>query len=327
MRVRSLGAAAALLAVLAAGACGSGATPASPGRAAAGAPRPVGVQDPAVIPTASPAAPGSCNARASLRPSGGLPVAGKMPAGSTMDKIVRNGRLVVGVSQNGYLFGYRDSSSGQLVGFEIDIARELARALFGDPTKIQFRAISAADRIPMIQSGEIDMVVRSMTMTCDRWRDVSFSSEYFTSGQRILVPASSTVQSLADLGGKKVCAAQGSTAIPVLSAAASHPVPVATVDAIDCLVMMEQGQVDAISTDDTILAGLHAQDPDTKLVGPRLTDEPYGVAISKNSPDLVRFVNQVLDKMRADGTWARIYRDNLSALGAPPPPPAPQYQG
>jgi polar amino acid transport system substrate-binding protein len=327
MRVRTLGAAAALLAILAAGACGSGATLAPSGQAATGAPRPVGVQDPAVIPTASPAAPGSCNARASLRPSGVLPAAGKMPAGSTMDKIVRNGRLVVGVSQNGYLFGYRDSSSGQLVGFEIDIARELARALFGDPTKIQFRAISAADRIPMIQSGEIDMVVRSMTMTCDRWRDVSFSSEYFTSGQRILVPASSTVQSLADLGGKKVCAAQGSTAIPVLAAAGSHPVPVATVDAIDCLVMMEQGQVDAISTDDTILAGLHAQDPDTRLVGPRLTDEPYGVAISKNSPDLVRFVNQVLDKMRADGTWARIYNDNLSALGAPPTPPAPQYQG
>jgi polar amino acid transport system substrate-binding protein len=91
--------------------------------------------------------------------------------------------------------------------------------------------------------------------------------------------------------------------------------------------MLQQGQVDAVSTDDTILAGLHAQDPDTKLVGPKLTDEPYGVAISKNSPDLVRFVNGVLERMRADGTWAKIYQDNLSALGAPPPPPAAVYQG
>jgi polar amino acid transport system substrate-binding protein len=305
MRVRSLSTAAALLAVLAVSACGSGAA--------------------SVPASGSAAPPGSCNPRASLRPSGALAAPGHMPAGSAMARIVHNGRLVVGVSQNGYLFGYRDSSTGQLVGFEIDIARELARAIFGDPTKIQFRAISAADRIPLIQSGEIDMVVRSTTMTCDRWKDVSFSSEYYTSGQRVLVTGDSNVTSIADLAGKKVCAAAGSTSIRVIAAEAKL-VPVSVVDAIDCLVMLQQGQVDAISTDDTILAGLHAQDPDTKLVGPKLTDEPYGVAISKNSPDLVRFVNGVLERMRADGTWAKIYSNNLSALGPPPAPPAAVYQ-
>jgi len=288
-------------------------------------PRPAGVQDPAVLPSSS-AAPANCDPLASLRP-GALPPPGQPPAGSSMAKIVQRGRLIVGVSQNTYLFGHRDSRTGELVGFEIDLAREVARALFGDPTKIQFRAMSAAERIPALKNGEVDLVVRAMTMTCDRWQEISFSTEYFTGGQRLLVPVDSPVKSIDDLGGKKVCAAAGSTNITAIAAAKSKPIPVAATDALDCMVLLQQGQIDAVSTDDAILAGFAAQDPATHVVGPAFAAAPYGIGIGKANADLVRFVNGVLEKVRADGTWTAIYQRWLSSLGPAPAPPVARYQG
>jgi len=290
------------------------------------APHPVGVQDPAVVPGASAAAPASCDPRASLRPSGALPPPGQMPAGSSMARIVQRGRLIVGVDQNTYLFGYRDPATGELSGFDIDIAHQIARALFGDPDRIQFRTISSADRIPVVRSGEVDLVVRTMTMTCERAEQVAFSTEYFTAGQRVLVSRDSTARGLSDLGGKKVCAAAGSTSIRTIATAASKPVPVSVVDWTDCLVLLQQGEVAAISTDDAILAGLAAQDPNTRVVGPRITEEPYGVAISRDAPDLVQFVNGVLQTLREDGTWSQLYGKWLQELGAAPAPPTARYR-
>jgi polar amino acid transport system substrate-binding protein len=243
-----------------------------------------------------------------------------------MAGIVQRGRLIVGVSQNTYLFGHRDSKTGELVGFEVDLAREIARALFGDPARIQFRAMTAAERIPALKNGDVDIVVRAMTMTCERWQEISFSTEYFTGGQRLLVPADSPVRSIDDLGGRKVCAATGSTNITAIAAAKSRPVPVAAPDALDCMVLLQQGQIDAVSTDDAILAGFAAQDPNTRVVGPAFAAAPYGIGINKDKGDLVGFVNGVLDRVRADGTWTVLYQRWLSTLGPAPAPPVARYQ-
>ena len=106
------------------------------------------------------------------------------------------------------------------------------------------------------------------------------------------------------------------------------PIAVGLPQAIDCLVYLQQGRVDAISTDDSILVGFKAQDPYTTLVGPSLAKVPYGMAISKAHPDFVRFVNGVLERMRTDGTWRRIYSRWLGGLvKSPPPPPTPHYSG
>lgn len=286
--------------------------------------RPLGVQDPAEIPGAAASAAPDCEARASFRPPASMPKPGAMPAGSTMSRIAKRGRLIVGVDQNSYRFGFRDPLTGELTGFDVDVAREVARAVFGDPSKIQFRAINSAARIPSLQDRSVDLVVQTMTMNCERWQQVSFSTEYFDAGQRILVRRGSSVRSIADLGGQKVCATIGSTSIRAVAAAPAKPLPVAVPDWTDCLVMLQQGQVEAISTDDTILAGLAAQDPNVHLVGSRFTDEPYGIAVSQKSPELVRFVNSVLDRMRSDGTWAAIYTKWLG--GPAPAPPAAKYK-
>lgn len=287
--------------------------------------RPLNVLDPVPSASAAAAPVPACDPRASLHPRGPLPAPGAMPAGGVLAKIAQRGRLIVGADQNAYLLGYRDPASGELAGFDIDIAREIARAIFGDPNAIQFRAINAADRIPVIQSGAVDVVVRSMTITCERLQQVAFSTEYLTSSQRVLVNRGSGFHSIADLGGKKVCASRGSTNIPVIQQAPSHPVAVAADNVSDCMVLLQQGQIDAVSTDESILVGLAAQDPNAEIVGGPLSDVPVGIAMQRDAIDLVRFVNGVLEKIRANGTWTAIYQRWLGLLGPAPAPPAPRY--
>jgi polar amino acid transport system substrate-binding protein len=314
-----------LLSVLAG--CGQDpATPAVDSTAAAAVPRPLNVQDPAVPPSQLAAAPPTCDPRASLRPPASLPQPGKMPAGSAMAKIVERGRLIVGIDQNAFLTSYRDPVTGEVVGFEVDLAREIAKALLGNPDAIQWRAITTADRIPVLQRDEVDMVIRTMTSTCERMQQVAFSTEYLTSGQRLLVNRGSGIKDFADLAGRKVCATRGSTSIVTIMQQPSKPIAVATDSTLDCLVLLQQGQVDAVSTVDVLLLGLAAQDAGTVVVGERVSEEPSGVAMRLDRPELVRFVNGVLERVRADGTWTRIYTRWFAAYGPVPTAPPAKYR-
>lgn len=255
----------------------------------------------------------------SLRPRG-LAVGG----GSTMAKIKKRGKLIAGVDQNTFLFGFRNPTTGELEGFDIDIAKAVAQQLFGDPSKIQFKAITSQQRIPALQNGEVDIVVRTMTINCDRRKDIEFSSVYFVAGQRVLVKKNAGFDGLDDLGKKRVCATEGSTSLRKIAEYPSHPVPVSVDNWSDCLVMMQQGQVDAISTDDTILAGMAQQDPTLKVVGAKLTDEPYGVGIPKENDDMVRYVNAVLDKVRG-GAWQSSYDKWIEPVLGKDSAPKPKY--
>jgi polar amino acid transport system substrate-binding protein len=307
--------------------CGAGDAGLPDVRVGAGAPLPVGAQDPAPSPSAPPAGGQDCDPRASLRPPASLPAANSMPAGGTLAAIQARGKLIAGVDQNSYRFGFRDPLTGELSGFDIDIAKQVAKAIFGDENRIQFRTVTSSTRIDAVRNGEVDLVVETMTMNCERWQQVSFSSEYFTAGQRVLVHRGSGLTGIKDLAGKKVCAAAGSTSIRNLASDPARPVPVAVAGWTDCLVMLQQNQVEAVSTDDSILAGLAAQDPNTEVVGDAFTDEPYGIAIKQENADLVRFVNGVLERIRTDGTWTGLHRTWLAALNTETPvPPAARYR-
>ncbi|QQQ79820.1 glutamate ABC transporter substrate-binding protein [Saccharothrix sp. 6-C] len=286
-------------------------------------PRPAEAEELTGPPATAAVPPASCDPTASLRPTGPLPPPGQVPAGSTMAEIQARGRLIAGVDQNTYLMGFRNPVSGELEGFDVDLVREVARAVFGDPGAIQFKVVTSEQRVPALERGEVDIVVRTMTATCERWQKVNFSTVYLQAGQRVLVPSSSDVAGIESLGGKRVCATKGSSSLANVAAAASRPVPVSVAHWTDCLVMLQQGQVDAISTDDTILAGFAAQDPYTKVVGPQFAAEPYGMAFPKADEDFVRFVNALLERLRADGTWARIHQ---RWLGGPPAPPVAVYR-
>lgn len=318
-----------LIALLGLTACGGG-EPAPEPAAKARLPMPVGAHDPAPRPSAAAPAPGGCDPRASLRPEGVLPAAGAMPAGSTMDTILKRGRLIVASDQNNYLFGFRDPGSYQLVGFDVEIAREVARAIFGDPDRVQYISVPSAERLNAVAQGRADLAAASITITCQRRQQVEFSSDYFTGAQKVLVRKGSGYTGMESLGGRKICAVTDTTSIRTVFEHPARPVAVSASSWTDCLVLLQQGQVEAISTDDNILVGLVAQDPHVEIVGPALTDEPHGLAMQLDKPDFTRFVNQVLERMRADGTWTGIYRRWMGAyepvLNQKSTPPQARYR-
>jgi polar amino acid transport system substrate-binding protein len=254
----------------------------------------------------------------SIRPSGPPQVTD----GSFMATIRHRGYLIAGVDQNTPHFGYFNPFDGQIEGFDIDMVKAVAQAIFGTPGHVHFKAISDGERESAVEYGSVDIVAHTMTTLCSRLKYVDFSSIYFEAHQRVLVLKNSTVHNLADLRGQKVCATYTSDSGARIVAAGA--IPDLVTYWTDCLVLLQQGDVAAISTDDSILEGLTAQDPWTKLIGPPLSNEPYGLAISKQHPDFVAFVNAVLEQLRTDGQWQASY---AKSIGTPvPAPPQPQYK-
>ena len=279
-------------------------------------------------PSTTPQTPPPCNVRASLRPTASLPAPGAMPPGSYMAQIRQRGRLVVGVDQNTLKFAYFNPLDGRLEGFEIDLARALAQAISGNPTDVRFVALTTAQRLPAVQNGTVDVVIDAVTITCERRQEVDFSSVYYDAVQRLLVPIGSKIATVADLAGKRVCATKGSTELDGLISEQPKAIRFPVASRTDCLVALQQGTADAITSDDSILLGFKAQDPYTKLVGPPISPQPYGMAISKAHPDFVRFVNGVLAKLFANGGWRQTYAKWLGGLVKTiPAPPTPQYSG
>ena len=204
------------------------------------------------------------NPARSLSPTPGpLPAPGQMPPGSTMATIQTNGSLKVGVDQNTLLFGYRNPKSNELEGFDIDVAKEIASAIFGDPTKIDFVIVTTGQRQGAVKDGLVDMVASLYTINCARWHEIAFSSEYYRAGQRVLVREDSPIKYLVDLAGKRLCVTSGSTASTNEKLTNLQPKPemVLATTRTECLDKLQNSRVDAIVADDTILYGLREQDP------------------------------------------------------------------
>ncbi|MDT0612793.1 glutamate ABC transporter substrate-binding protein [Streptomyces lancefieldiae] len=249
--------------------------------------------------------------------------------GPTIEKIrSREGekrKLIVGVDQNSYRWGYRDPNKGgdaELEGFDIDLVHRIAEDILGDRDAVQFKAIPTNQREPAVQEERVDMVVRTMTISCDRLDKVAFSAPYFKTGQQLLAPKSSSITGYdSTLAGKRICTAAGSTALSTLQRdqkdgrlAADADLRTTVPNQLDCLVRLQLGEVDAVVTDGALAASQAAQDPTVELKGDAFTTEYYGVAMKKDADDLVRRVNQILVEWRADEAegWQRSYEDWLA---------------
>jgi polar amino acid transport system substrate-binding protein len=275
----------------------------------------------APAPSASAAPAPQCdNATQSYDP---LPALTGAAADNALATIRKNDRLRAGVSADSLLLGSRNPVTGQIEGFDIDMVHEIARAIFADPNKVELVVIPASDRIKALQDKRVDIVVRNMTMTCARWQDIAFSAEYYQSGLKILVPKGSKDTSLEALSGKKVCAPNGTSTLDKVKATPGV-IPVGSPTHTGCLVLFQNGDVDAIAGDDTVLAGLVAQDPYAFVPEQNaVTSEPYGIGVNRDQVDLVRYVNRVLDTVKADGRWKASYDTwffpSLKVQASPPP--------
>jgi polar amino acid transport system substrate-binding protein len=240
-------------------------------------------------------------------PRKSYPPLASMPADDpAINKILERQKLVVAVDENTEGLASRNSQ-GQLEGLEIDLARAITRSIFPkDPDQhLQLRTVTTKQKVEYPATGKADLAISAISMTCDRWAKVAFSTEYFTARHAFLVRKDSPVQTATDLAGRRVCMTKGSTSVDTLARLDIQPPPKPwLVDArTDCLVALQEGQVNAYFGHDTFLVGMIAQDPGVRIVE-QGDEQHYGIAMGPKNVALVRYVNGVLDQLRADGTLA-----------------------
>lgn len=230
----------------------------------------------------------------------------QFPADSTLGKIQAKGEITIGVKFDVPPFGVKNPQTGEVEGFDVEMGKAIASALGVEPKFIE--AISD-NRIPFLEDGTADVILSTMTINEERVQQIDFSDPYFIARGRVLVPGDSDITGVADLAGRNVCTALGSTYEANLKAQA----PEAKLKLVDsyseCLELVQNGAVDAVSTDDVILTGMIIQDDTLKLVGEELTQEPYGAGIKKGETEVVDFVNGVFQSIKDDGTWAKLHQE------------------
>jgi ABC-type amino acid transport substrate-binding protein len=244
-----------------------------------------------------------------------------MPAGSFMRQIQDRGRLTAGVKTDVLLFGFLNPRTNRTEGFDVDISKEIARAIFGDPEKIELKQVTSAARIPSLKEGIVDIVAATMTVTKQRMDEIDFSDVYYESQQLVLVPKNSPIKGIQDTAGKRVCAAKGSTSEKNIAQAQPAAEVIQTDQYPECLIAVQQGRADAVSTDDVILMGLAEQDPNMHIVGEKFAEEPYGIGVAKGKPEFVQFINGVLTEVKQQSRWKQIHQQWLGKYITTPEPP------
>jgi len=257
------------------------------------------------------------------------------PAGSTMANIQSRGRLIVGTKFDQPGLGVKNPTNNRLTGFDTDIARQIAIAIFGGTmenidSKIEFKEAPTPQRELLIQNGTVDIVAATYTINDARKQQIDFAGPYFIAGQDIMVRSNdNSIRGITDLNGKKVCSVRNSTPAQRIRQQA----PQAELTEFDtytlCKDALLDGRVQAVSTDNVILIGFVEANPNAlKIVNNRFSDEPYGIGLKKGDQAFRDFLNTRLEEIYRSGEWARAFEANLGKFGiaTPTPPPVDRYQ-
>ncbi len=226
---------------------------------------------------------------------------------STIQHIRDRGALIAGVKYDFRPFGFVDEK-GDIAGFDVDLVRAMAD-LWG--VDVQFVPVTSSDRIQKLVAGEVDLVAASMTHKKERDALIDFSQTYFLDGQSLLVRADSGIEGVTDLNGKTVAAIQGSTSIDQIHAyAETNGVALDILPFQEyppALAALNAGQVDALTTDSVFLLQAAQENPDLTVAGPRFTQEPYGMGVSKGDSYFRNLVDFTLQALKTSGVYDEIY--------------------
>ncbi|WP_416354221.1 transporter substrate-binding domain-containing protein [Agrilactobacillus fermenti] len=212
-----------------------------------------------------------------------------------------------GVKSDTRLFGLMNIKDNQIQGFDIDVAKELSHRIFGKHVKIDFLPVTSNTRLPLLKNGNVDALIATMTITPERQKQVDFSDVYFDAGQAILVKKGSPIKSVKDLkAGTKVIGVQGSNSVDNVKKVAPQTEVLQLSDYAQAFTALKSGQGDALTTDNGILYGMSADDPNYVVVGGAFTNEPYGIAVNKGQKPFLKAINKNLKAMRQDGTYQKL---------------------
>lgn len=242
---------------------------------------------------------------------------GSDDGGSVLLRHSRNGAITIGITFDQPGIGYR-RADGSLRGFDVDVATHVAEELGVSADRITWRQVLLFDRERVIESGEADMVVAAYSITGQRERRVSFAGPYFQAGQDILVRMNDTaVSGPESLDDRALCSVRGTTSAAEIKASYAWRVRLVEYDRFsDCVTALLTGDVDAVSTDDLILAGYAAQHPELlRVVGKTFSVERYGIGLRKDDSRGRAAINTALRSMVDRGAWAAALRRNFGTSG------------
>ncbi len=240
----------------------------------------------------------------------------------TYERMVAADKVVVGVKEDQPGLGFKDPVSNERGGFDVEIAQWIAASLGFDADKIEYKTIPSANREQELVNGNIDYYVGTYSITDKRKEQIAFAGPYFLTGQGLLVAADNDTITGKDslTADTTVCSVTGST--PIQRIREETPAKVVEFDTYSqCVEKLKNGEVDAVTTDEAILLGYAAQDPDNlKIAGEPFSEERYGVGLAKGDTAFQEFVNT----MFTDGgsTWEAIFEKNLGASGVAGEQPA-----
>lgn len=238
------------------------------------------------------------------------------PEGSTMAILAERDSIRIGVKFDQPLFGELLDGASAPVGFDVDIAKILAKSLGFSENQIEWIATASTDRLGYIKYGKVDFAVATFTITEDRKKEIGFAGPYFIAGQQLMVASSNNdIGGPEDMIGKRLCVVSGSTGADYF--AKNHDAILVAVSGYsDCVDLLRQGSVDATVSDNVILSGLIFANPDfsMKLIGSKISEDPYGVGVMLERNDLRHFFNKALQESFDDGEWKAAWDKHLVSI-------------
>ena len=227
----------------------------------------------------------------------------------TLEKVETSQKIVWGVKYDTKLFGLMDIESRKVEGFDIDIAKALTKEILGEDGEAEFVEVTSKTRIPLLKNGNIDAIIATMTISEERKKQVDFSDVYFDAGQSLLVNKKSSIKGIEDLDeSTTVLAVKGSTSAENIRKHAPEAKVLELENYAEAFTALQSGQGDAMTTDNSILLGMSAENPQYVLAGDKFTDEPYGIALNKEQTNFQEALNKGLSEIKKNGEYNKIYK-------------------
>ncbi len=246
--------------------------------------------------------------------------AGEFEDGTRMKELAESGEITIGVKYDQPGIGFKGATDDMPVGLDPEMGKILAASLGIAPEDITWKETISDNREPFLQSGEVDLVIASYSITDERRAVVGQAGPYYVTGQQLLVKKGSDIQSVDDLEGKEVCSVTGSTSLDNVEAEGAKPRGFDTYS--ECRDQVLNGSVDSMTTDGAILLGYVAEDPEElEVVGDTFSEERYGIGYSKDAPEMCQWITDTIEAAQEDGAWGGAFEATLGQSGVETPEP------